>query len=231
MDSRYRQMISYDQYDPFNNIQQYTSTDQSPVSIIWNYVNNYPIAQAKNAVIADVAATSFEADGNGNWSYTGSSTASASCLTGGMSYNLGQVKGNITKSGLTSSTTYIVSYWISTNQPITIAGTLSGYPIKGKTITIGGVNWTYYEHKLTGQTSLTISGAGYIDELRLYPATAQMTTYTYSPLIGMTTQCDVDNRVTYYFYDGLGRLMYVKDQDGNIIKTYEYHYLNSTTQY
>jgi YD repeat-containing protein len=80
-------------------------------------------------------------------------------------------------------------------------------------------------------TTLTISGTGVIDEVRLYPAAAQMTTYTYSPLTGMTTQCDAGNRVTYYFYDALGRLMYVEDQDGNIIKTYQYHYLNSTTQY
>jgi YD repeat-containing protein len=63
-----------------------------------------------------------------------------------------------------------------------------------------------------------------IDELRLYPANAQMTTYTYSPLKGMTSNCDVDSRVIYYNYDGLGRLRYTRDQDGNILKTIEYHY-------
>ncbi len=226
LDSRYRQMISFDQYDAYNNLQQYTPIDQNSVNYIWDYLHKYPIAQVKNAVLADVAATSFEADGSGNWTYTGTSTADTTSITGGMSYNLGQTNGNITKSGLTSSTTYIVSYWISTNSPLTIAGTLAGYPIKGKTINIGGVNWTYYEHKLTGQTSLTLSGTGYLDELRLYPATAQMTTYTYSPLVGTTTSCDVDNKVTYYFYDAYQRLMRVKDQDGNIIKTFQYHYAN-----
>ena len=56
-------------------MQQYTTTDQNPVSIIWDYVNKYPIAQAKNAVITDIAATSFEADGYGNWTpYTGTIT-------------------------------------------------------------------------------------------------------------------------------------------------------------
>ena len=62
MDSRNRQMASFDQYDGSNNMQQYTTTDQNPVSIIWDYVNKYPIAQAKNAVITDIAATSFEAN-------------------------------------------------------------------------------------------------------------------------------------------------------------------------
>jgi hypothetical protein len=222
LDSRYRQMISFDQYDSYNNLQQYTPVDQNSVNYIWDYSHIYPVAQVRNAVLADVAATSFEADGTGNWTYSGGSTADSTCITGSYSYNLGQSGGNITKSGLTSSTTYVLSYWTKNSAPLSIGGTISGYPVQGKTIR----GWTYYEHKLTGQTSLTISGTGYIDELRLYPANAQMTTYTYSPLIGTTTACDVDSKVTYYFYDGFGRLIYIKDQDGNILKTFGYHYMN-----
>jgi YD repeat-containing protein len=60
--------------------------------------------------------------------------------------------------------------------------------------------------------------------LRFYPQGAQMTTYTYTPLVGMSSECDVDNRISYYYYDALGRLRYAKDQDGNILKTIEYHY-------
>jgi YD repeat-containing protein len=37
--------------------------------------------------------------------------------------------------------------------------------------------------------------------------------------------------VTYYYYDGFGRLKWIKDQDGNIIKTFQYHYLGKTTIY
>jgi YD repeat-containing protein len=51
-----------------------------------------------------------------------------------------------------------------------------------------------------------------------------MSTYTYNPLVGMTSECDADNKITYYFYDQLGRMKWIKDQDGNIIKTLEYHY-------
>ena len=220
LDSRYRQMVSFDQYDAYNNLQQYTPVDQNSVTFVWDYSHVYPIAQAKNAALGDVAATSFEADGTGNWTYTGAPTADTTCITGNYSYNLGG--GNITKSGLTSGMTYVLSYWTKNSSSLSIAGTIAGYPIKGKTIR----GWTYYEHKLTGQASLTISGTGYIDELRLYPATAQMTTYTYSPLVGQTTACDVDNKVTYYFYDAYQRLKRIKDQDGNIIKTFQYHYAN-----
>jgi hypothetical protein len=203
--------------------QQYTTTDQNPVIFIWDYLNRYPIAQVKNAALADVAATSFEAEGKGGWTFSGSPVSDPSPPTGSQCYGL--ASGSITKSGLTSATTYIVSYWSKLGTSYSVTGTTSTK--QGKTIN----GWTYFEHTVTGVTSLTVSGSGNIDELRLYPSYSQMTTYTYSPLIGMTTQCDADNRVNYFFYDGYSRLKWVKDQDGNILKTYQYHYLGGTTQF
>ncbi len=223
LDSRNRLMASFDQYDTKNNIQQYTGTDQNPVTIIWDYNNIYPIAQAKNAAIADVAATSFEADGKGGWAFAGTPIADATSPTGSMCYGLSS--GSVSKSGLTSGTTYVVSYWSKTGASYTVTGSASVK--QGKTIN----GWTYFEHTATGATTITVSGSGSIDELRLYPTTAQMTTYCYSPLLGMTTACDADNRATYYFYDGIGRLKWIKDQDGNIIKTFQYHYTGQAIQY
>jgi hypothetical protein len=229
IDSRYRQMASFDQYDAKNNMQQYTTTDQNPVSIIWDYFNKYPIAQVKNTVITDVAATSFEADGYGNWSpFTGVITTVSSAPfppTGNNYYNLTPAA-ILSKTALISGSVYIVSYW-SKNGAYSINGGTGSY-ITGKTIN----GWTYFEHKITStSTTLSISGTGAIDEVRLYPITSLMTTYTYSPLLGMTTSCDSGNKITYFFYDGLGRLKWLKDQDGNIIKTYQYHYLGGITQY
>jgi YD repeat-containing protein len=59
--------------------------------------------------------------------------------------------------------------------------------------------------------------------LRTIPV-ALATTYTYSPLIGITSETDPSGKTTYYVYDSLGRLSMIKDKDGNIIKTYDYHY-------
>jgi YD repeat-containing protein len=218
------------QYDANKNLNVATKANDAPVSYIWDYRHSNVIAEVTNAVQADIAYTSFEADGTGNWTFTGGSSASANSFTGNMCYNLGQASGNITKAGLTSSTTYVVSYWISTNSPLTITGTIAGYPIKGKTITVGATSWTYYEHKITGQTSVTLSGTGYLDEVRLYPANAQMTTYTYTPLVGVSTKCDAGNRATYYQYDAFGRLKVVLDQDRNIIRTIQYHTIGETVE-
>ncbi|MCT4644079.1 MAG: hypothetical protein N4A74_03765 [Carboxylicivirga sp.] len=51
-----------------------------------------------------------------------------------------------------------------------------------------------------------------------------VTFYTYDPLIGMTSQTDPNGIITYYEYDDFGRLKYVKDHEGNILRKYDYHY-------
>lgn len=213
-DSRYADESFY----IFNNGNpvQVTPHDGIANSYIWDYLNSEPIAKASNAAVSQIAYTSFEADGKGNWTFSGTPVTDATSPTGGKCYLLSN--GNIVKSGLTSAK-YIVSFWQKTGATVSITGG-TNTSITGKTIN----GWTYYEYTVSGATSITVSGSGYIDELRLYPSNAQMVTYTYTPLLGMTSACDVDNKITYYFYDGFGRLKWIKDQDLNIIKTFQYHY-------
>jgi hypothetical protein len=225
-DGRYEQKISFDGYDGSSNIDQYTPEDQVAVSYLWDYARTYPIAKITGAPVGQAAYTSFEADGTGNWIMPSTAKDSSSAFTGKYCYFL--TSSPVSCSGLTSSATYVVSYWSKTGSSFTVANSTSVK--QGKTVSVNGANWTYFEHTVTGTSTVSVSsaGGGDIDELRLYPAKAQMTTYTYAPEVGMTTACDVDKRATYYFYDALGRLSYVKDQDGNIIKTYRYHYEGQT---
>ena len=218
-DPKYQPRLSFAYDITTANTTEQQKVNDTKQSYIWDYNSNYPIAQAMGGAVAEIAHTSFEADGKGNWTYTGTPAADVTSPTGKKAFTIVNSTNNITKSGLSATGTYIVSYWKKSGT-IAVNGTT---PITGKTIN----GWTYYEHKVVNPASglITVSGtSGLIDELRLYPSTAQMTTYTYDPLIGVTTQCDPNNKITYYEYDGFGRLKTIRDQDKNVIKTLDYQY-------
>jgi len=85
-----------------------------------------------------------------------------------------------------------------------------------------GSKWVSMVRNYTSNMTLTDGSA--FDEIRVCPKDAKMTTYTYDPLVGMTSSTDENNISTYYEYDNYGKLKNVKDQDGNIIKNYDYNY-------
>ncbi len=224
-------------YDIRGNILEMQKLNDAKQSIIWGYQNLNPVAIITNASSTEIAYTSFESDGNGNWAVSSTVRDNSSSVTGKQSYNL--VNGGITLTSIAAGKTYRISYWAK--------NALGGFAIISGT---GGIinpqavkivnGWTYYEQSLTvntGPATIYLSGAGLIDELRFYPISnnlssatpgiVQMTTYTYAPLIGLTSQCDANNVVTYYEYDTYNRLKNIKDYQGNIVKNFQYNYRNS----
>ena len=201
------------------NLSDVTGRDGVVNCYIWGYQNTLPIAKVLNALSSKIAYTSFEEDGGGNWNIGSTIRLSGGNVTGTKYYQLSN--GAITKNLLTPGKQYVVSYWTQSPSSLTINGTTG---VKGKTYG----TWSYYEHLITlaqGVYSVTIPQVNAtIDELRLYPVAAQMTSYTYDPLRGITSESDLNDRTTYYEYDSLGRLKDIKDQDGNILKTFNYHY-------
>ncbi|MEO9966198.1 MAG: RHS repeat domain-containing protein [Reichenbachiella sp.] len=64
---------------------------------------------------------------------------------------------------------------------------------------------------------------GQINTLKSALPHALITTYTYKIGYGLETTTDPNGRITTYEYDDYGRVIYVKDHDGNIRSASEYH--------
>jgi hypothetical protein len=185
-------------------------------SVLYDYSGQLPIAEISNGKISDgVAYTSFEADGTGGWSLSPGSTIISNpngSITGQKSFS-----GTLTKS-VPAGKKYKLTLWSINTATATVNG-LPGVALK----TTG--NWKLFEWNFDNISSVTVVGTN-IDEVRLYPADARMMTTTYDTRFGKTSECDANNRITYYEYDTNGRPLYVKDEQRNIIKAYEYNYKN-----
>ncbi|MEO6549859.1 MAG: DUF5977 domain-containing protein [Ferruginibacter sp.] len=213
-------------YDAAANLVGMKDEGSRSVTNIYDYQDKYPVATITNAdAILDKASyTSFESATFGGWSLTGSGPVYVnSGITGARSFTL---NGNtFTRSSLNTGKAYILSFW-ATNAGVIVNG--------GATLvkTLPGINgFTYYEYNINlGTATVSVSGSANIDELRLYPSSARMGTVTYDPIIGKTSECDENNRITYYEYDNLGRLQFIKDQSGNVVKMYEYNDVSAAKQ-
>lgn len=183
-------------------------------SVITDYDQQYAVAKISNAVQSDIAYTSFESAGSGNWTIAGSARDVSDKLTGKKSYNLSN--GNVSKSGLSTSQNYLLTFWLKSGASVTVNGGSPGSSIATQN------GWNLYSIALTGISSVTISGSGLIDEVRLHPKDANMMTYAFEPLIGVISSTDANNTIAYTEYDKLNRAKLIRDKDKNIIKRFDF---------
>lgn len=200
-------------------------------SYIWGYNQRLPIAKATNANHQDIAYTGFEtSDDLGGWNYNSSSAYmdNSSSKTGGFSFKI-YSGGNITKF-LRENTKYELSYWIKDGALSIIGGIVTN--ISQSLPDANG--WIHYKKMISiGATPdmLTIAWANgpnaRVDDLRIHPINAQMETYNWLPGRGVSSVTDANGTTSYYEYDDLGRLLRIKDFEGNTLKEFEYKYVGS----
>ncbi len=217
--------IQYPLYDAKGNMLVVNKAQDIFNSFLYGYKSQLPIAKVLNADQADIAYTSFEdlspSTAQGNWILSGAPQPDPGCPFGGYSFALTPGTNYVQATGLTSTKMYTVSYW-SKNGAYTVTGSQSF------STGISSNGWTFYQHSVTGVTTVTITGSGSLDELKLYPVGSEMTTYTYNPLFGMTSETDPNNVTNFYEHDSFGRLINMRDRQHRILKTYKYNYKKST---
>ncbi len=179
---------------------------------LYGYDNTVPIAAVSNATsLSCIAFANFESAQKGNWSYSSAGVNTSEGRTGKRCF----------QSTLTSATipagNYTVTMW---------AKGVGNITVNGKTTAITA-KWTLYSWSLSSPGTVNINPNGNkIDDVRLLPADAQMTTYTYDPLVGVTSVTDTKGMITFYEYDNYQRLTIVRDFEDKIIKKVSYNSLN-----
>jgi YD repeat-containing protein len=104
---------------------------------------------------------------------------------------------------------YMLTYWTKPS-----AGDFASWQLVQVPITVTSSSMADY----------VIGQSGYhVDEVRLYPKGAMMTTYTYEPGVGMSSTTDPNNVSSFYEYDAFGRLIGGKDNNKHLVKAYQYH--------
>lgn len=88
-------------------------------------------------------------------------------------------------------------------------------------------HWEYERSTLTPNLEghYTISAGGLpFDEVRIYPVDAEVETYTWWPDGNLRSRTDGRGVTESFVYDAFGRLIEVRDTDGNRVEGYDYHY-------
>ncbi|MFC4870573.1 hypothetical protein [Negadavirga shengliensis] len=214
----FKRKLKFD-YDENHNISKVEGKGGSFKSFLWDYSSSMPVAEIQNAERTAVAYTSFETGEKGGWTYTGEPVATAS-WTGIKCYDLteGTIRRDNIEAG--SENPYKLTFWAKSAE-----GTKT-WDFMGQTEHLDA-SWKFIEREVL-DAPVVISGSNIlIDELRLHPANAQMTTYTYDPMVGVTGMTNARNYTVHYEYDDTGRLINIRDEEGELLEHFEYNYRSS----
>lgn len=107
-----------------------------------------------------------------------------------------------------------------------------GYDDLHLIVEVIGSNWLNTNLKLQnldtpydqGTTANDVDIRALMSELRVELPETRITSYTYDALIGITSITDPSGYISYFVYDDFNRLQYIKDKNGEVLKSYKYHY-------
>lgn len=90
--------------------------------------------------------------------------------------------------------------------------------------------WKYVKRDFTNNSETIDEGRYPIDDVRVYPKDALITTYNYYPLIGLRSKTNERGVSESYKYNDFGELLSVMDNDMNVVKKYDYFYQGQSAE-
>jgi YD repeat-containing protein len=221
----YQCVQEFDAYSAQGQLLQTHTPTGLPISFLWG--NDQLIAQASNLPYGSGAYTSFEESATGHWQYDSLGRHSVTThLTGRVGYQLDGTAGAAIRCAKLPAGAYELWVWIHGPSVPQITGAIVQHD---ELVTTAGA-WYQHRFRLTLPVNATLrlnsapNQLIQLDELRLHAVGARMTSYTHDWLAGPTSQTDPTGRTTTYEYDGLGRLVRTRDEQGRILFQQQYHY-------
>ena len=242
-------------YDASGKPQSVQKTEDVPTMYVYGYNDQFPIAQVINATMDQIAYTGFEDDYDFTNppisrfqlpdpppGLADCQTVYTNCITNDddpdnpdceqqFSQCVADLSmfSNISKAGEQSFSgvlewngpigDYIFSAWVFGTGELVLNGTSH---------LIDAPDWQYFEIRLDNISAIRIDASQmYIDETRIHPPDARMTTFTYHLAYGVTSKNDPNNVVTKYRYGPKGRLKYIYDHRDNIVQKFDYEFVTN----
>lgn len=194
--SNYNEELNIGKYDDIGNIREAYGKEGVFLSFIWNTEKLNPIVALRGAKVDDVYYTSFEDTGV---THIDATTNQNLAKSGNKVLDAGTY--SIPLSYNSQASNLKMSYWYWANNKWNFSG------------------------ELPFTRNITSTGSK-LDEIRVYPAGAQLTTYTYKLGVGVSSATDQNGITTNYEYDSFGRLEAIKDDQKNVVKSVQYKYQN-----
>lgn len=144
-----------------------------------------------------------------------------------ITYNLYDANGNLLEYTLANGEPVLIIWGYNNQYPIAKIENATYTSFKPNTITIG--QQALIDDAVTvSNNETTVATEDHLREkqqlLREGLPNAMVTTYTYDPLIGITSSTDPKGYTMYYHYDKFNRLQFVKDANGKVLSKNEYHF-------
>lgn len=232
-DSRFKTVLTYDLYTYYaKKPVQTTSLGGVSNCYIYDYDDQFLVAEIQNAKLEDVAYTGFDSPSgtDGGWDLSEAYLYYERVFSGTGAFDYGSVK----KRGMNPNKVYQVSYWCLHGRKMDVSG-CTVLNTDSVVLNNGNINndWMYVKHTITGGDSIVLSN-GYIDELRLLPLGAQMKTYTYESIytagssnaLRLAEMGDANGSFIRYEYDAQGRIICIRDSYHNVLETTKYNLLH-----
>lgn len=241
-DSRYRPVLFVDAYDDIGNPLSTRDAKRTKQGVHYGFGQSLPVAALSNAAASEAVFTDFESASLYQLTYvTGNKSTDA--WTGKYALSMAAVdtlvRSAVSKgSGRYYRFTCRVKATTGSNISVT-AKAFNGAVENGSAVltypAAASGTWKFLEGRMDMNSvstgfilRITTSAGILIDDIAFYPEAASISTTTYKPLYGVTSQTDSRGISSFIEYDALGRQRFIRNQDKDVVRINDYQYGKAT---